>query len=234
MDGVHDLGGVEGFGPVEVEADEPSFHAAWEGRVHGMMLTLAVQGKVRNFRYAIERMDPVHYLASPYYEHWLEALERMLREGGEVTDAELRSTQPGPAETHAATRGDPQLAARVAALLRPFPVSPPDRFTAAFAPGDRVRVRRVVAARHTRCPRYVRGQPGTVMRVHPPTPLHDALVEGERRPEPYYSVVFNSRDLWGHDDDEWDVIVDLWESYLDERKDEDVDQEDKDEEKADT
>ena len=30
MDGVHDLGGVNGFGRVEVEHDEPVFHESWE------------------------------------------------------------------------------------------------------------------------------------------------------------------------------------------------------------
>lgn len=211
MDGVHDLGGIEGFGPVDVEVDEPPFHETWEGRVHGMMMTLAVQGRTRHFRYAIERMDPVHYLTSPYYEHWLEALDRMLIEGGHVTEAEL-ATARGPAPT----RHDPELAGRVTSLLRPFPVPATGDAAAAFGEGDVVRVRRTIAARHTRCPRYVRGHRGTVGRVHAPARLHDAAVEGEVRMEPYYSVIFDSRDLWGADGGpSWEVVVDLWESYLD-------------------
>ena len=214
MDGVHDLGGVEGFGAVEVEDDEPPFHAPWEGRVHGMMLTLAVQGKIRNFRYAIERMDPVHYLTSPYYEHWLEALERILVEGGEVTGAELAAAQGA-----ATRRDDPAVADRVRSILGPFAVQTAGEFTAAFRPGDRVQVRRTLSARHTRCPRYVRGQRGTVIGTHPPSPLHDLLVDGEIRAEPYYSVAFESRGLWGDGDETpFEVVVDLWESYLENDK----------------
>ena len=31
MDGVHDMGGMHGFGTVEPEQNEPVFHAEWEG-----------------------------------------------------------------------------------------------------------------------------------------------------------------------------------------------------------
>ena len=210
VDGVHDLGGMEGFGPVLVEADEPPFHELWEGRVHGMMMALAVRGRIRNFRYAIERMDPVHYLASPYYEHWLEALERILVEGGDVTQAELASAARAPV-----TRSDPALAASVRSILAPFGSrTEPAEPSAAFAVGDAVSVRRTLSARHTRCPRYVRGQRGRVVRVHAPSPLHDALVDGEVRPEPYYSIAFDGSELWGEDAGRFEVVVDLWESYL--------------------
>lgn len=214
MDGVHDLGGMQGFGAVEVEQDEPPFHAEWEGRVHGMMLTLAVGGHVRNFRYAVEQMEPVHYLTSPYYEHWLEALRRILLEGGAITKAELAAATGPPA-----TRIDSALADRVRSLLRPLARPSPARDEAAFAVGDTVWVRRTITSRHTRCPGYVRGHRGAVLRVHPPSPLHDALVEGEMESEPYYSVAFEASELWGDDGDNGgsagcEVVVDLWESYL--------------------
>ena len=96
MNGVHDLGGVDGFGAVEVEAAEPVFHAAWERRVFGMtaMASAALVRNIHRFRHAVERMEPVHYLRSPYYEHWLTALATLLVESGAITLAEL---QAGPA-----------------------------------------------------------------------------------------------------------------------------------------
>lgn len=205
MDGVHDLGGMQGFGRVAVEEDEPPFHEPWEGRVHGMMLALAVGGHLGSFRYAIEQMDPVHYLTSPYYEHWLEALQRILRDSGALT-----------AETTARASADAALPERVRSIFRPFPAQATPAYDAAFAAGDAVRVRRTITARHTRCPRYVRGCAGTVLRVHSPSPLHDALVEGEVRAEPYYSVAFDAAELWGDGDtgSRHEVVVDLWESYL--------------------
>ena len=36
MNSIHDMGGMDGFGRVEPEANEPVFHAPWEGRVLAM------------------------------------------------------------------------------------------------------------------------------------------------------------------------------------------------------
>ena len=74
VDGVHDLGGMQGFGPIEPEADEPVFHADWERRAFRLTISCLLTGHLNGrFRHAIERMDPAWYLASPYYEHWLTA-----------------------------------------------------------------------------------------------------------------------------------------------------------------
>ena len=87
MNGVHDLGGMDGFGPVMPEPDEPVFHHEWERRVCGMAMSMDSRAmtSVDEFRHAIERMDPAHYLASSYYEHWLCALETLLVEKGVIT-----------------------------------------------------------------------------------------------------------------------------------------------------
>ncbi len=92
MDGIHDLGGMHGFGPIEREADEPVFHAPWEGRVFA--LDLVVEGFVEGvnidaFRHAVERLDPVTYLTASYYEKWLAAIETLLAEGGVLSRAEI-------------------------------------------------------------------------------------------------------------------------------------------------
>ena len=97
MNGIHDMGGLDGFGRVEVEADEPVFHHPWERAVFG--ISTAVLGRrianVDAFRHAIERMDPVHYLASSYYEHWLTGAATLLVERGVVSAAELEARAGG-------------------------------------------------------------------------------------------------------------------------------------------
>ena len=89
MDGTHDLGGMQGFGPVVTDGPgEPPFHEPWEGRVHGLMLSLLFSGGLRgSLRHAIERMGAVDYLETSYYEHWLATLERMVAAKG-LTDPE--------------------------------------------------------------------------------------------------------------------------------------------------
>jgi nitrile hydratase subunit beta len=93
MNGIHDCGGMQGYGPVVREKNEPIFHAEWEGRVFGMFFALFGGGhmNVDEFRWAIERMGAVHYLESTYYEHWLACYERVLDEKGIVTAAEMNT-----------------------------------------------------------------------------------------------------------------------------------------------
>ena len=198
MDGAHDLGGMHGFGPVDRGNDAPVFEAPWEGRVHGMMLGLAVSGNLPGgFRYAIERMEPAEYLTTSYYEHWLHAVETLLREHGI-----LDGGPPGSAA------GGESVRALFTPSLRERPVGEPR-----FGPGDEVTVRRWSTPGHTRCPRYVRGVRGRIESVHPASRVAD----DESRIEPLYTVGFAASALWGDDaDPTFDVRVDLWESYLEE------------------
>lgn len=81
MDGIHDLGGMSGFGAVAVEPDEPAFHQPWEA--HAYALNLLGLGVLRaynlhEYRHAVERMDPVHYLTAPYYERWFTGVTTLL------------------------------------------------------------------------------------------------------------------------------------------------------------
>ena len=58
------MGGMHGFGRVEPEADEPVFHAPWEGRTFGLMVaTAARELRAGSIRPAIEAIDPATYLA---------------------------------------------------------------------------------------------------------------------------------------------------------------------------
>ena len=203
MDGVHDLGGKEGHGPVVVERDEPIFHFDWERRVWGLTTGTFVARfwNGGQFRHTIERMDPVHYLTSRYYEHWLTAVATTLVESGRASVAELEARAGG-----AVPRSLPVVAVEGE---QPGPSSPAD----GFAVGDRVRVRSWSPRGHTRCPQYVRGKAGVVVRVDGPASLPDLEAHSEdRRQEPVCCVRFESAELWGTGRDA--VHVDLWSSYL--------------------
>jgi len=41
MNGIHDMGGMDGFGPVQPETNEFVFHEPWEARVFGMSMASA-------------------------------------------------------------------------------------------------------------------------------------------------------------------------------------------------
>jgi nitrile hydratase beta subunit len=219
VDGIHDLGGMQGFGPVVAEADEPPFHAAWEGRTHGLLVatSIAVPGAGGTTRRFIERMGHAAYLATSYYEHWLSAIENRLLAAGVLSREELAARQAEIAAGAAVpVRHDPATADFVRTLFRPFPVNDPSGPTPRFGRDDEVRVKRMRPEGHTRCPRYVRGARGTVAAVRPAQPLPDLSTRGETRIEPFYSVAFTPTELWGDDAEPGatTVVVDLWESYL--------------------
>lgn len=216
MNGIHDLGGMQGFGRVDREEREPVFHERWEGRVRAMMTAGLRLGlyNLDEFRWALERMDPARYLAAGYYEKWLSAIERLYVEKGVVTREELdgRLTQEGPkpagVEGHRNAPG----------VLSPARSEPPGTLTEPprFAPGDAVVARNVHPRTHTRLPRYVRGKQGIVHRLHGAYVFPDRNAVGlGQRLEPVYSVRFDARELWGNEAPPRDrVYIDLWESYL--------------------
>jgi nitrile hydratase len=202
VDGVHDLGGLAGFGPVAVEPEEPVFHEDWERRACRLTMAAMVSGHLNGrFRHAIERMEPAWYLSSPYYEHWLVAAATGLVEAGVITRHELdeRLGAPFPlAQPVRATR-----------LKDPGPSTETHR----FACGQAVRVRAWHPLGHTRAPRYVQGKTGSIVRLDGVFSLPDVEYHCDKiRLEPTYSVRFQSTELWGEPGDP--VHVDLWESYL--------------------
>lgn len=91
MNSVHDMGGMQGYGPIDIEQNEPVFHDDWERRMFSMFLAVFAGGhyNIDEFRHSIERMDPADYLRTTYYEHWMSSMQRMLVEKGLVTEAEI-------------------------------------------------------------------------------------------------------------------------------------------------
>lgn len=211
MDAIHDLGGREGFGPVEVETDEPVFHAEWERRAFGVTLATFVMGVSNGgqFRHSMERMDALHYLSSRYYEHWVTGVATRLVETG-IVDADELERRAG---------GRFPLARPVLASTVTDPGA--DRPHPRFASGDRVRVRSHSHRGHTRAPHYVRGRVGQVVRVDGVASVPDVEAhagDGLTRQEPVYCVRFDGVEVWGDAGAEAGtaVHVDLWESYLEE------------------
>ena len=216
MDGVHDMGGMDGFGPVT--PDGTNFHADWERRLFGLARVTRIAGVGAGmFRAAIESMPPDEYLAASYYERWMYGLERRLERGGTLTREEIESAMPRFAAGPLPERSDPELAEQcLTAQRNGHPMAA--AAAAQFGPGQRVRVRRMRPPGHTRCPRYVRGATGVIERVHGDAPLPDAVARGEEQaPEALYAVRFRSEDLFGPGEEPgFRVIVDLSESYLEE------------------
>jgi len=206
MNGIHDLGGMDGFGPVEMEANEPVFHQPWETRVFGLVAAIAAQRVARTgeFRHAIERMDPLHYLGSLYYEHWLTGAATLLVEKGRLTREELAARAGGSFPL--SRRVDPG----VTVVAEPSGAAP------RFAVGSSVVVRNIHPLGHTRCPRYVRGKRGIVVRIDPASSLPDVGVHSDQPCKQHvYCVRFEGRELWGESAPHAEAVhVDLWESYL--------------------
>jgi nitrile hydratase subunit beta len=203
VNGVHDMGGLDGFGPIPIERTEPVFHAEWEGRVWAIFLSLLP--RLRGFRHAMERIPPAVYLTSSYYERWLNALITSLVERELLKREELISRGADPIALS-------QPAADLKGILQTAP-----RKRARFGEDDRVVVRNINPIGHTRLPRYVRGKRGVIHRdwgiyVFPDSSVHN----GGEREQHVYSVSFKARELWGDGVPPRDTVrIDLWEDYLD-------------------
>lgn len=222
MNGVHDMGGQQGFGPVLIEDQEALFHAAWESRAMAVTVAMGASGQwnIDLSRSARESLPPAIYLSSSYYEIWIRALEKLLLERGMVTQAELdggQMIQP-PVPVRSVLRRDTVDAALKAGSPTERPIDQP----ALFKVGQQVRARNMHPQGHTRLPRYVRGHVGTIVSVHGAHVFPDGHTLHATPPfnEPVewlYTVVFDGTTLWGqHSDPGLEVSVDAWESYLEE------------------
>lgn len=223
MNGVHDLGGTDGLGPVVVEPDEPVFHSDWERAAFALFAFPFRAGlfNVDEFRYGIEQMHPVEYLSSRYYEHWLHAAEHYAVKAGTVDPDELAERTRFYLEHPDAPlpdRQDPDLVAfadlavRHGASARRSGDAPPR-----FAVGERVLLAADSPLGHTRRARYVRGRTGVVERAHGLFIYPDSAGNGHGEdPQHVYTVRFSAAQLWGAEagDPNGSVCFDVWEPYL--------------------
>jgi nitrile hydratase subunit beta len=228
VNGVHDLGGMHGMGPVVREADEPVFHHDWERRAFALTLAAGFLGKwnLDMSRFAREQMPPAEYLATSYYEHWLYGLEKLLADTGLVSGQEIerrvtagapkREVRPGPTPATEGVRTlraqDVEAALRKARTARVDEDVPPR-----FKPGDRVMTRNIHPLGHTRLPRYARGKRGVIEQDYGVWVFPDTHASGGgKKPQHVYSVRFAARELWGPQASQRDrLYLDLWDDYLD-------------------
>jgi nitrile hydratase beta subunit len=217
MNGVHDMGGMHGMGPIQHEKDEPVFHAAWEGRVYAITRLVRAGGgrqNLDNSRHQLELLPPAEYLRMSYYEKWFARLVDQIVRNGLATRAEVESGRAatGSSNVTPAVTADmvPALVARRGSARRDAAVSP------RFKVGQRVRARNVHPTGHTRLPRYARGKVGLIARDHGVFVFPDTNAEflGEK-PQHVYSVRFAARELWGEQASPRDSIhLDMWDDYL--------------------
>jgi len=223
MNGVHDIGGMHGFGAVVPEQDEPVFHEPWEGRVYvmqGQLNTKFPPQQPGANRDIVERIEPARYLAISYYERFLEVLEKRALAEGIISAEELENRMKlieKEGGDPVAPRTDPE-AARAALTrlktrqLRPHDSSSPPR----FALGDEVLVRNLNWQGHNRLPRYIRGKGGVIERVNGAHRIEDAHADAlGPNPQVVYTVRFDGPEVWGPEcEANLKVYVELWEGYL--------------------
>jgi nitrile hydratase subunit beta len=222
MNGAHDMGGMQGLGRVEVERNEPVFHKEWEKVVFVMQWTTGFRGlfNTDEFRHSMERMNPVHYLSSRYYEHWLCGMETLLVEKGILSKQELdqRISKFKQGLGTISQREDPEMTRQVLQVVRNGDSTRRDiSGEPKFEVGGAVKAKNINPTGHTRLPRYLRGKAGTIAQVHGAFVFPDTNAHGlGENPQHVYSVRFDGREVWGETSESGEVLyADLWESYLD-------------------
>ncbi len=216
MDGIHDMGGMDGFGPIPIKNKEPVFHATWEARVWAMNTALGAWGEwnIDAGRYTLEQLDPALYLSSSYYQRWLYRTENLLVDHGLVSREEIETL---PANRKTKNSREPLSLDEVLTRQRNTRSA---RLNDDVAPryhvGDQVRARNIHPKGHTRIPRYVRGRLGVIDRDHGVFIFPDTnAVFAGKSPQHLYSVCFTAREIWGTKAVVTDkVYVDMWDDYL--------------------
>jgi nitrile hydratase subunit beta len=153
MNGVHDMGGMHGMGPIQYESNEPVFHDPWEARVFALLhaVRASAQLTIDTSRHAVELIPAPEYLRMSYYEQRLHALIELMVKSGLITRAEVESGKPAPGSPKAT----PALMAGAVSgvVAKGKPASREIPVEARFTVGQPVRARNIHPTGHTRLPR---------------------------------------------------------------------------------
>ena len=218
MDGVHDLGGKQGYGPIEVEKEHVPFHHDWEGREWGIAQCARTPGiTIDWWRHCRELIMPVDYLDRPYYDSWaqtdfstyLEAgwlsLEDIVKASAESLGERAREQMPA-LTLEQVLQEDREHAFRFDAEIDEAP---------AFSVGQAVVTASHGHAGHTRLPQYARGRRGVIHAHHGAHVYPDRSAAGIEEHQHCYSVMFEASELWAEAAGSPDkVYLDLWQDYL--------------------
>ncbi|MDL5363876.1 nitrile hydratase subunit beta [Halalkalicoccus sp. NIPERK01] len=229
MNGIHDVGGMDGFGDLDTDEntiDTIGYYDQWEGLVHSAFVG-TLGSRVHNmdeFRHAVERMKPDHYLTARYYDRWLIAVQTLLVEKGVVSPDELRDRVEEFSNTEDVSlprQTNPMLIDELLAGVTEGYSSRRETQEPSFSVGDKVRVRNMNPKGHTRCPEYVRRAEGIIREDRGTHTLPDSHAHGGDVAEPMYNVEFSLDEIWGDTGSKDNNIrIELWESYLEEVKNE--------------
>ena len=218
MNGIHDIGGMDNIGPVNIEKDEPVFHDDWERKVYA--LTLATMGAgifvTDEVRFVTETIPPSDYLTFKYYEKWLYSLEQLVLQKNVVTREELESGKVMAPELTVGVEAAPAERMQYGMNNR-IPVFVEVDIPPKFMVGDAIIAKNINPLHHTRIPRYIRGRRGVVEMNHGIFLLPDTNAHGgPDKPQHVYNVRFSARELWGEDAPANDcVYIDLFDDYMD-------------------
>jgi nitrile hydratase beta subunit len=217
MNGIHDMGGMHGMGPIEAEKNEPVFHQPWEGRTYGLTRAMGAWNRwnLDTSRFRGEQLAPADYLRMSYYEKWFVKLVELVVETGFVSRSEVDTGKPDPGSTKMAP---PLTADRVpvVALNRNIAPSADPKISPRFKAGQHVRAKNINPTGHTRLPRYARGKAGRIHLDHGVYNFPDSNAQGLGvKRQHVYSVRFGARELWGDQASSHDsVYIDMWDDYL--------------------
>src|SRR5262245_54447509 len=150
MNSVHDMGGMDGMGPIENEKDEPVFHAPWEGRAFAITRAMGAWGKwnIDASRHQRELIPAADYLRMSYYEKWIAALEVMMVKHGLVTATEVKTGSSEPGSNRMTPALTPEKATRL--IGRGVPASREAGAAPRFVVGQTVRTGNFNLGGHTR------------------------------------------------------------------------------------
>jgi nitrile hydratase subunit beta len=223
MNGIHDLGGMDGMGPVGATGWEPNYHAEWEKATWAFFPFGARAGMfgLDEFRNHLEQLHPVHYLTAFYYEHWVHAMERIGVKKGYWTEEDLdKRTEyylqypnvPLP------PKDDPALVEFAEwAIKNGFSTSRKNDTKPKFKIGDVVTIDASAPRTHTRRQGYVRGRTGEIVHYHGPHVYPDTTGNGHpETSEHLYTIRFTNEALFGKEaaEPKGAVYTDAWEPYI--------------------